>query len=240
MQKRLGVMALVLLTVVARGQTLPNGVRVEKDIVYGTVGGKDLKLDYYLPAKSDGPSPAAALVRIGPIREGVVGAGPELLAKGYVLVSAGYVPGETKNVAFDKFPQDVQAAKAAVRWVRGNAEKLGIDKEKIAVWGAGHGATVAALLGVTPDQKELNGSIGAFTGESNAVRAMCLFEGVTDWRNAELYGDETVNFPGSPAYQLFGGNPKEHPNDDAARLASAVNYVRPTSPATLMLAARQR
>ena len=159
--------------------------------------------------------------------------GPELLSKGYVLVYAGYVPGEAKNVAFDRFPQDVQAAKAAVRWVRANAEKLGIDKEKIAVWGAGHGASIAALVGMTPDQKELNGTIGAYGSESNAVRAMCLFEGVTDWRNAELYGDEMVNVPGSPAYQLFGGNPKEHTEE--ARLASAVNYVRPTSPATLMV-----
>ncbi|HVT82340.1 MAG TPA: SUMF1/EgtB/PvdO family nonheme iron enzyme, partial [Phycisphaerae bacterium] len=215
----------------------------EKDVVYGTVGGQDLKLDYYVPVKGANAA-MAALVRIGPAREAVAGAGPELLGRGYVLVYAGYVPGEAKNVAFDRFPQDVQAAKAAVRWVRANAGKLGIEKDKIAVWGAGHGASVAALLGVTPDQKDLNGTIGSYVAESTAVRALCLFEGVTDWRNAELYGDEEVNFPGSPAYQLFGGNPKERPatgatGEDAARLpsavASAVNYVRPTSPATLMV-----
>ncbi len=48
-----------------------------------------------------------------------------------------------------------------------------------------------------------------------------------------MYGDETVNLPGSPAYQLFKGNPKEHTEE--ARQASAVNYIRPTSPATLMV-----
>src|SRR5262249_8496563 len=42
-----------------------------------------------------------------------------------------------------------------------------------------------------------------------------------------------VNIPGSPAYQLFAGNPKDNPED--ARRASAVNYVRPTSPPILMV-----
>jgi formylglycine-generating enzyme required for sulfatase activity len=227
-------MALLALAVAARAQNMPQGARTEKDIVYGTVENKDLKLDCYIPAKTDA-APSAALIRIGPVRESLAGAGPELLKKGYVLVYAGYLPGEARNVAFSRFPQDLQAAKAAVRWVRANAEKLGIDKDKIAVWGANHGATVASLLAVTSDQKDLEGNIGSNSGESSAVRAACLFEGVTDWRNAELYGDETVNFPGSAAYQLFGGNPKQQPNDDAARRASAINYVRPTSPATLMV-----
>ena len=79
----------------------------------------------------------------------------------------------------------------------------------------------------------MEGKIGDYPSEPMDVQAVCLFEGTTDWRNAELYGDELVNMPGSPAYQLFGGNPKEHP--DEARQASAVNYIRPTSPATLMV-----
>jgi formylglycine-generating enzyme required for sulfatase activity len=190
------------------------------------------------------------ILRIAPERETPVGPAAALLQKGYTLVYAGYMPVDGVTTAtrpgggpggvvrpgsrvFTLFPADVQAVKAAIRYVRGNSASLGIDRERVGLWGAGHGATVASLAAVTPDRKELDGTLGDFTGEPVNIRAVCLFEGTTDWRNAELYGDEQVNVPGSPAYQLFGGNPKEHP--DEARQASAVNYIRPTSPATLMV-----
>jgi formylglycine-generating enzyme required for sulfatase activity len=227
------------LAAAARGQApgLPENVGVQKDVVYATVAGKPLKLDVYTPGAGAGGAAAPAIVRIAPQRETPGGPARDLLAAGYTLVFAGYLPEESAGAGgtvggrvFSSFPQDVHAAKAAVRYVRA---KLPVDKDRIGLWAAGNGASIAALVGGTPDRKDLNGTLGEFSNETSGVRAMCLFEGTTDWRNAELYGDEFTNIPGSPAYQLFGGNPKEHPEE--ARRASAVNYIRPTSPATLMV-----
>jgi sulfatase modifying factor 1 len=218
----------------ARAADLPAGVRVQKNITYAKTSdhAAALKLDLYLPTGANGPLPV--IVRIAPERESPQRPANELLAKGYALIYASYLPDDAAHtVAFTPFPADLQAAKAAIRWARGNATANGLDPVRIGIWGSDHGATIASLLAVTADQSDLNGTLGDFPALSSAVRAACLFGGTTDWRNAELYGDETVNLPGSPAYQLFQGNPKEH--TDEARDASAVNYVRPTSPATLMV-----
>ncbi|MGN6367346.1 MAG: SUMF1/EgtB/PvdO family nonheme iron enzyme [Phycisphaerae bacterium] len=207
--------------------------KVQKKITYATLNGKALTLDLYLPA-----TPAAdkspVIIRFSPHHENPARPANELLARGYALAYATYLPNDTPdNQSFSRFPNDLHAAKAAIRWLRGNAEAQHLDPDRIAVWADGDGATIAALLAVTPDQPALNGTLGDYPKLSTAIRAVCLFGGTTDWRDAELYGDETVNIPGSPAYQLFGNNPKDNPDD--ARLASAVNYIRPTSPATLMV-----
>ena len=59
-----------------------------------------------------------------------------------------------------------------MRWVRGNADELKVDKEKIGLWGAGHGASVAALVADTPDRKELDGKIGGYLTEAVNVQAL--------------------------------------------------------------------
>jgi formylglycine-generating enzyme required for sulfatase activity/acetyl esterase/lipase len=212
------------LAAAAHAQTpaLPPGTKVQKDVVFGSADGKDLRLDLYIPAAPAAKCPI--LVRVGPVRETPGGPAADLLARGYALVYAGYLPEGPAGRVFRPFPADVQSARAALRWVHDNAEKLTLDADRLGLWGAGHGATVAALAAMS--------DAGDPAGLPR-VRALCLFEGTTDWRNAELYGDEFTNLPGSPAYQLFGGNPKDHP--DEARQASAVNFIRPTSPATLVV-----
>jgi len=211
------------------------GAKTQHDIVYAkTDSGAELKLDIYTPADIAADKAMPVIIRISPARETPARPAGELLKKGYALVYAGYLPDSApQGTVFNHFPADLHAVKAAIRWTRASAQAQHFDPDKIALWGADDGATLAALATVTPDQKDLNGSLGDHPDISTAVRAVCLFGGTTDWRNAELYGDETVNILGSPAYQLFGGNPKEFP--EAARLASAVNYIRPSSPATLMV-----
>ena len=230
------ILMLCALASAALAQTLPPDIQVRKDVTYAAIGDKPLLLDVYSPAPkppTDIRSPSPALVRVAPSREAPGGAAADLLSKGYILIYAAYLPPESKGV-LSQFPQDIQAAKAAIRWTRGNAQMLNADADRIGIWGTGHGASIAAIVAMTADQKPLNGTLGDFPTESSAVRApSASLKASPTARNAELYGDETVNFPGSPAYQFFGGNPKEHPDD--AREASAVNFVRPTSPATLMV-----
>src|SRR5277367_3220671 len=164
------------------GQELPVGVQIQKDVVYAQSGGRPLKLDVYIPDNAAHPMPV--IVRISPHREEPVRPANELLAKGYALIYAGYLPDDAPHSkSFNLFPTDLRAAKAAVRWTRGNAASQGFDADRIGVWGSDHGATLAALVAVTSDQPNLNGTLGDYPALSSEVRAVCLFGGTTDWRN---------------------------------------------------------
>jgi acetyl esterase/lipase len=43
--------------------------------------------------------------------------------------------------------------KAAIRWLRANAERYGIDGRRIGLWGASAGGHLATLAALTPDQE---------------------------------------------------------------------------------------
>jgi acetyl esterase/lipase len=45
------------------------------------------------------------------------------------------------------FPAQIHDVKAAVRWLRANADAHGIDSDGIGVWGDSAGGQLAALLG---------------------------------------------------------------------------------------------
>lgn len=227
---------------------LPPGTTTTRDLQYATQNNKPLLLDLYLPPPppqqpNTAPHPLPVILRLAPKRETPEHPAEQLLAQGYALLYVGYLPHDAdKFTAFCRFPADLHAAQAALTFIVANSAKFHLDPDRIGLWAAGHGATIAALLAVTADQQELYGRLGDAPYAGTPVRTVCLLGsggwgggggGTTDWRNAELYGDETVNNPDSPAYQLFGDNPKALP--DTARLASAINYVRPTSPPVLMI-----
>ncbi len=156
-----GVMVLMCGMETGCAEELAAGIRVQRNIVYATGAAGALMLDVYLPAGAKAPMPV--IVRIAPKREQASRPANELLAKGYALIYAGYLPDAAPRIAaFNPFPADVQAAKAVIRWMRGHAAERGFDGDRIGVWGSDHGATVAALLAVTPDQAMLNGLGGEF------------------------------------------------------------------------------
>jgi acetyl esterase/lipase len=65
----------------------------------------------------------------------------------------------------------VYDSKAAIRWVRANAEKYGIDPERIGAIGASAGAHLVALLGTTANVQELEGT-GGNPEQSSAIQAV--------------------------------------------------------------------
>lgn len=200
-----------------------------KAIEYARVDGKPLLMDIYVPANA----PAAPVVlRVGNRREPLSDVPQKLLAKGYAVAIATWMP-ETSEGIYGGFPRDFYACKAAVRHLRANAKDLKIDPDRIAISGVGNGATLAALVGVTGEAPGTEGRLGNHLETSSRVRAVALVDGVTDWRNAELYGDETVNDYRAAPYQLFSANIKEVPT--LARQASAINYLRPRVPPVFMI-----
>ncbi len=79
----------------------------------------------------------------------------ELFARGgYFAVTVDYrLAGEAK------FPAAVQDVKAAIRFLRRNAEPLGIDPDRIGIWGHAAGGHLAALSALSANTPSLEGDI---------------------------------------------------------------------------------
>src|SRR4030095_9891570 len=79
-----------------------------------------------------------------------------------------------------RFPAAVHDVKAAVRWLRANAERLGIDPARIGATGDSAGAHLALMLGVTAGVKELEGD-GGNADRSSEVACVVSVYGPIDF-----------------------------------------------------------
>ncbi len=93
-----------------------------------------------------------------------------LLKEGYAVASINYRLSEEAI-----YPAQIHDVKTAVRYLRANADKFGIDPDHIGAWGSSAGGTLAALLGITCGVEELE---GAKLG--NAEQSSCI-QAVVDW-----------------------------------------------------------
>ncbi|MDO5012839.1 MAG: alpha/beta hydrolase [Pseudomonadota bacterium] len=106
----------------------------------------------------------------------------EMAQKGYVVASV-----QHRTVPQATMPGPLQDVKAAVRFVRANADVYGVDKSKVYAWGNSSGGYFATMLGVTGNTKsiEVNGQKVALDegdnlDESSAVSAVIDYYGVSD------------------------------------------------------------
>lgn len=207
-------------------------IDLQTDVEYAKAGDVSLKLDVLKPKQSsDNPRPVIIWIHGGGWQGGNKASGLGRLASyvasgDYVGVSVGY---RLTDVA--TFPAQIHDCKAAVRWVRANAEKLGIDSDKIGVWGSSAGGHLVSLLGTSADVKELEGDLGT-TGVSSRVACVVDYCGPSDFL---LFGLDAprLNEPGQPVYKLFGGPARD--KADLAKLASPVTHVTKDDPPFLIV-----
>lgn len=154
------------------------------------------KMDVYFP-KDDGKSTHPVLIHIygsawgsnnskGSADLGTVGTAA--LGAGYILVTPNH---RTYNDAL--YPAQINDIKAVVRYLRGNAQELGVDTSFIAVSGFSSGGHLASLMGVTRNVKDnytygsatmnIEGDLGRYTNESSWVDAVCDWSGPVDCRD---------------------------------------------------------
>lgn len=117
------------------------------------------------------------------------------------------------------FPAQIHDVKSAVRFLRANSEKFGIDPNKIAVAGEDAGAQLALLLGMTGGVPDYEGDIGGNTEYSSNVLAVVDFQGPTDILNLGIDGNsryisrkeaaEKHDGPNAPEAKLLGFNKPE-------------------------------
>jgi acetyl esterase/lipase len=151
-------LAPTLATITAHAQPPPvdiGNLRAEKDIVFGKGGDLELTLDVYRPPQGVAPKRMAIIHLFGGgFFAGNKNAGyiindaKALGARGYTSVSANY-----RLQSQSLWPAQIHDVKAAIRWTRANAEKIGVDSDKIVVAGYSAGGMLALLAAGTNDSR---------------------------------------------------------------------------------------
>src|SRR5690606_28277194 len=143
-----------------------------KDIVYATIGDRKLLMDLYLPSNKKDPY-LIIWIHGGAWSSGTKEEPPlGLLKAGYALASVEY------RLSGDAiFPAQIHDLKAAVRFIRANSKKYNVRADRIVVWGSSAGGHLAALMGTSNNNKELEGMVGNHLNESSSVQGTIDFYG---------------------------------------------------------------
>lgn len=159
-------------------------------IIYKTIGDVELAIHFFFPPNQQATDKAPAIVFFhgggwqGGGLEHFYGQCKYLASRGMVTMSAQY---RTKKANGTTPAECVKDGKSAMRWVRKNAEKFGIDSEKIVAGGGSAGGHIAAA---TATLKGFNEK-GEDTSVSCRPEALVLFNPVAN-NGPEGYGYERV------------------------------------------------
>lgn len=126
-------------------------------IVYSKVDDQELLLDAYVP-KAAGKYPAILVIHGGAWRRGnrkqLGGYAQALAEKGFCCFAIDY-----RLAPKHKFPAQIEDCRAAVKWIRENADQYKADGSQLGVIGYSAGGHLASLLGTTGEEpNEKNGN----------------------------------------------------------------------------------
>lgn len=203
--------------------------QVVKDITYAVVNGKALKLDLYLPEGIDHPS-LLVWVHGGAWQFGNKDKVPmAFVENGFATASLDF-----RQATEAPFPANVYDIKAAIRFLRAKAADYGYRTDKIAIGGDSSGGHLAALIGVTNNEKDLEGSEGEFPEQSSSVQAILDYYGASDLMTILRQSTPHGLSVREPALKLLlGALPDDVP--DLAKQASPVAHVDEHDPPLFLL-----
>ena len=228
---------LVPITVLAQRQKrdtspkIPESVTVHRDIAYVTDGHERQKLDLYVPADTSENLPLIIWVHGGAWL-----GGNKTHYRPMEYLSAGYA-GASINYRLSQhavFPAQIEDVKAAIRWLRANAETYRLDPNRFAAWGSSAGGHLVAMLGTAGDVAEFE--VGENLEVSSKVQAVVDYFGPTDFlqMDAHRLPDGLVHdAPDSPESKLVGGPIQAH--KDRVAKANPITYVSKDNPPFLII-----
>ena len=186
--------ALATIASVGCAHALELDVSAKPPLIYKTVGGRSLRIDWDAPAdwKPTDQRSSVTFFHGGGWVGGVPGQfkshSVALANRGIVCFRVEYrLLGRKNSGGPDEAIADVSDA---FRYLRGQAEKLGLDPNRMAAGGGSAGGHLAAYLGMMDDQR-----IGGISRKPNAL---CLFNPVYD------------NGPGQWGHQRVGDRYREY------------------------------
>jgi acetyl esterase/lipase len=203
------------------------------DVAYATTSNAQ-KMDIYLPNEKQDKYQVIVHIHGGAFMFGDKADGqltPVLTAlqRGYAVISINYrLSGEAK------FPAQIQDVKAAIRFIRANADKYALKADKIAVWGGSAGGHLSALAATSGDIKELEDlSLGNPT-QSSRVQAVVDWFGPINFLTMDNHfkasgkGKQDHNAADSPESKLWGKAIQTIP--DTVKIANPETYISADDP----------
>lgn len=139
-------------------------------------------MDIYIPENATGSDPVIIVVHGGGFMFGdqtmdiiqpVIEAG---LENGYVVASVDY-----RKSTEATFPGALADVKAAVRYLKANAETYGIDTDKIVIWGESAGAYLSLMTALTANVSDLDGDVTDNADYDSSVTALVDFYGPVEF-----------------------------------------------------------
>jgi acetyl esterase/lipase len=164
-------------------------VKRERDVIYGRKFGLALTMDVFTPKKPNGLGVIFVVSGGWFSRPDMINARfwSEPLSRGYTVFAV--VHGSQPKFTTDEIVEDMHRA---VRFIRHNAKRFGIDPDRIGIMGAsagGHLSLMMATAGKPGDKKATD----AVDRESSAVQATGVFFPPTDFLNWGKEGNELID-----------------------------------------------
>lgn len=206
---------------------VPPDIESHLDFPYADTDNPRQRLDLYLPKtrKSDKPLPVIVFIHGGGWKAGDKSGGLGNIARfvqsgEYAGVSVGY-----RLTDEAQWPAQIHDCKAALRWIKANAKKHGLDASKIAAWGTSAGGHLVSFLGTSGDVKELEGTLGKHLDQNSTVACVVNFFGPEDFLTMVRQPSTIDRTKGKdyPEALLLGGSVQER--ESAAKEASPVTHV---------------
>ncbi|MCG3149207.1 MAG: hypothetical protein PCFJNLEI_02667 [Verrucomicrobiae bacterium] len=199
------------------------------DIVYSRPPQRALRLDLRVPQAERRP-PLIMHIPVGGLRCCDRAWTPWWLTdEGFAMASI-----ETRVSPEVTAPAIVHDCKAAVRWLRANAERYGYAPDAIGVWGHSAGGLLASFLATSGDIAEVEGD-GGHPGVSSRVQAACDQCGAPHDFSWFARPEIKSRFPGvvGNLRAYLGGLVEEKP--ELARQMSPQTYVSRNCPPVLLI-----
>ena len=161
--------------------------------------------------------------------------GKKLLESGFAVIAINH-----RSSSDAAYPAQINDVKAAIRFVRANADKYKIDASFIGITGFSSGGHLASLAGTSNSVKnftvgnktiDLEGNIGNFTSVSSKVNAVVDWFGPIDM--ALMDECKKPKDGNSPEAALIRGNPAD--NLDMIALLNPITFIDKKDPQFIVI-----
>lgn len=210
----------------------PPAYLTESNVVYGSVAGKDLTLNAFLPEGTTTPVPAIVEIHGGWWSGGGAASQLEGLGgwqffkrHGLAVFSIEYRLGHDGG-----FPENIRDCRNAIRFIRKNAERFHIDPDRMDVTGGSAGGHLSLMVAMVPEDFSDGGPLPGLENTSAKVSGSFSFIPPTDFVRFWGQGPDDLITNGDGKISYRGPNDKI-PCDSRPRLRILFHGVTPETEA---------
>lgn len=198
-------------------------VNEKKNLIYKEIGDRKLHLDAFYNKKNQ-EKPAVVLIHGGGWKSGnkshMEPMAQYIASKGYACFTIEY------RLSLEAiYPAGIFDVKQAIQYIKLNAKKFHVDKNKVVILGCSSGGQMAALIGTT-NNNNLFEDINSPYNQSTSVQAIIDLDGVIAFIHPK-------SSEGTMASLWLGGTSKEKQNTWLQ--ASALTHVDKNTPPILFI-----